>query len=237
LRSRWHRWLQGTADIVVAISDELAREAEEVFGVARGQTVVIPNGRDPHLYEPTDHGREPVQLIYVGQLEHPKRPDWFVEVVRQVAAERPGVRAVMVGDGPLLDDVTGLARGLPLQVLGRRDDVPSLLARSHILVSPSSREGMPGVFIEAGLSQVPVVATDVAGARTVVEDGDTGHIVGHHDQEALVRRTLELVDDSRARGVMGAAAGRRCVERFALDAVTRSWSALIEQLASPSPIR
>lgn len=230
LRSRWHRRLLGTADVVVAISDDLAAEAHDVFGVPSEQIVMIPNGRDAADFRTTDHNATPVQLAFVGQMEGPKRPLWFVEVVRWVAQVHPEVRAVMVGDGPLLDDVRVAAAGLPIDVLGRRNDVPEILATSHVLVSPSSREGMPGVFIEAGLSAVPVVSTDVAGAGTVLEDGVTGHIVPNADLDELATRTLELAADAGNRRKMGEAARQRCLDRFSLDAVATRWSDLLQHL-------
>lgn len=233
LRSRWHRRLLRSPDKVVAISDDLAEETQEVFGVDPERVVMIPNGRDPSRFTVADHDTTPIQLAYVGHIEAPKRPLWFVEVVRRVAAEHPSVRAVMVGDGPLLADIRAEAsaeRGI--DVVGGRDDVPEILAASHVLVSPSSREGMPGVFIEAGLSAVPVVSTDVAGASTVLEDGVTGHIVPNDDLNELAARTLTLVTDTASRRKMGEAARQRCLERFSLDAVADRWADLLRQLIS-----
>jgi glycosyltransferase involved in cell wall biosynthesis len=232
LRSRWHHHLMCSADKVVAISDDLAAEAHDVFGVAPDRAVIIPNGRDPAPFRAADHEAKPVQLAYVGHIEAPKRPLWFVDVVRSVTAEHPDVCAVMAGDGPLLGELREATQGLPVEVLGRRDDVADILAASHVLVSPSSREGMPGVFIEAGLSAVPVVSTDVAGASTVLEDGVTGHIVPLDDLDGLTARTLDLVADSTMRRKMGEAAHQRCLDHFSVDAVADRWANLFAQLLS-----
>lgn len=230
LRSVWHRRLLRSADQVVTISDELAAETATAFGVAPDRLVTIPNGRDPRLYELADHDAVPVRLAYVGHLEAPKRPLWFVEVVRRVVAAHPDVRAVMAGDGPQMDEVRAEAVGLPIDVLGRRDDVTEILASSHVLVSPSSREGMPGAFIEAGMTSLPVVSTDVAGVGTVLEDGVTGHIVARDDLDKLAERTLELVADAALRRTMGAAARERCLERFTVEAVAARWADLLDDL-------
>lgn len=231
LRARWHARLLQSVDRVVAISDDLAVETETVFGLDPGKVAVIPNGRDPALYSEADHSGAggPVQLVYVGHLEPAKRPLWFVEVVRRALDVEPATRAVMVGDGPMFEEVREAARELPIRVLGRRDDVPAVLAGSHVLVSPSASEGMPGVLVEAGLSGLPVVATDVAGAGTVVEPGVTGHIVPRDDLRQLAGRTAELVADPRTRRLMGEAARRRCHERFTLDRVARSWALLLRE--------
>lgn len=236
LRSWWHRRLLQSADQVVAISDDLAVEAETVFGVEPDKVTTIPNGRNPDLYKVADHPADgdPVQLIYVGHLEPAKRPLWFVEVIRRVLAVEPATRAVMVGDGPMLGAVRQATKGVPIQVLGRRDDVPDLLAESHVLVSPSAREGMPGVFVEAGLSGLPVVTTEVAGASAVIDPGVTGHIVPEDDLDQLAERTAELVADPASRRLMGQAARRRCHEHFTLDSIAQRWSQLLSEASARS---
>lgn len=229
-RARWHRWLIGRADHVVCISEELAAEARDVFGVERRHVSVIPNGRDPGRYRPADHTTGPPTLIFVGHLEPPKRPAWFVEVVRRVSVHQPDLRAVMVGDGPLLDELSAATVGLPVELTGRRDDVADLLADAHVLVSSSEREGMPGVLIEAGLAGLPVVTTTVAGVRDVVEEGVTGVTVGRDDLDMLAVEAGRLLADPARRATLGAAARRRCVEHFSLDAVARSWGDVLGAL-------
>ena len=66
-----------------------------------------------------------------------------------------------------------LATGLPIEVLGRRSDVPEILSQADVFLFTSLEEGegMPGVLIEAGFAGLPVVTTEVPGARTVIEDG------------------------------------------------------------------
>lgn len=235
LRARWHRWLLHRADAVVAISEDLAAEAVGELGVPAQQVTVIPNGRDPDLYRMADHDTDAVQLIFIGRLEEAKRPAWFVECVRQLAQRHPGLSAVMVGDGPLLDQVRQDAAGLPIKVMGRRDDVPDLLAASQVLVSPSEREGMPGVLIEAGFAGLPVVTTEVAGARAVVRDGVTGHIVPGDDVAAVTERTEQLVTDPATRAKMGAAARHHCCQHYSLVVVARAWAETIDQLSPLAP--
>jgi glycosyltransferase involved in cell wall biosynthesis len=227
LRAAWHRRLMTTADHVVCISDEMAVEARDAFGVPGDRITTIPNGRDPALYRPASPGVSPATLIFVGHLEPPKRPDWFVQVVRRVAAGHPGTRGLVVGDGPLLDELRATTTDLPIDVVGRSDDVPGHLAQAQILVSASAREGMPGVLIEAGMAGLPAVTTDVAGARTVIDDGVTGLVTPVDDQGALAESVLELVADADRRAVMGAAARERCVARFSLGTVSDQWRELL----------
>lgn len=173
-----------------------------------------------------------VRVAYVGHMEAPKRPLWFVELVRRIAAVHPQVRGLMAGEGPQFDEVRQAATDLPIEVLGRCDDVPALLATADVLVLPSQREGMPGVLVEAGMGGLPVVTTDVSGARDVVDDGVTGYVVPVDDLDRLVERTAGLVADPAERSVIGQAARRRCVEHFGVDAVVQAWSDLLADLGA-----
>ena len=89
---------------------------------------------------------------------------------------------------------------------------------------------MPGVLIEAGLSGLPCVATDVPGVRSIVDDGVTGVVVPVDDLDAMVEATRELLcDPSRCRR-MGEAARRHCVRNFSMESVTQRWLELLQPL-------
>jgi glycosyltransferase involved in cell wall biosynthesis len=238
-RMALHRRLMRSADIVVGVSDSTAREARDLFHCDPDRVVVIPNGRDPARFTPADHdsdGRDGVRLAFVGHMTPAKRPLEFVELVRRVTGLHGGVAAVMVGDGPLLADVRRAAVGLPIEVLGPRDDVAAILTGSDVFVFPGAAagEGMPGVLIEAGFSALPAVTTAVPGADTVVDDGGTGFLVPLGDLDRLVARTLDLVTDPSLRGRMGNAARQRCLARFTLDVVADAWSDLLSASLRPA---
>jgi glycosyltransferase involved in cell wall biosynthesis len=214
------RRLAARADAVVGVSEEMAAEARDLLRVPAGRTVVIPNGRDAESYVPGP-ASDPPRLIFVGELNAAKRPDLFCQVVREVRDRGVSVEALVVGDGPLF----GQLPSEEVELVGRRDDVPALLAGSDVLVFPGSRvEGMPGVLIEAGLCGLPVVTTDVPGARAVVEDGVTGHVVA---PDELADRVELLVRDPALRERMGEAARARCLDRFTIEASARRWRQLL----------
>ena len=94
-------------------------------------------------------------------------------------------------------------------------------------------EGMPGVLIEGGLSGLPIVATDVPGVRTVIDDGTTGFVVDVEDLDGMVSRLAALVEDGALRRRMGEAARARCVEQFSIGAVGALWLRLLTPLLPP----
>jgi glycosyltransferase involved in cell wall biosynthesis len=229
-RRRAYRWVVTKAEAVVAVSDEVADELSWLFRVPRERVWVIPNGRDPAIYHPgPTHEREATSVMWVGALEHGKRPDWFVEAVRRLQRMHPSLRAVVVGDGPLRSE---LAAAAPpgTTFLGRRQDVPALLREADLLILTSAGEGFPGILIEAGMSGVPVVTTAVAGAGAVVEDGVTGRIVDVDDLDGIVAAAAALLADPVGRRRMGAAAAARCRTTLTIDASAEGWQAMFDHV-------
>jgi glycosyltransferase involved in cell wall biosynthesis len=235
----WRRLL-ARADVVAAEGDEVRTQCIELMGVPPGRVVMVPNGRDPAIFRPSDTaGSSPPVVTFVGALNDGKGPDRFVATVAELRKSGIDFRAQVVGDGPLREALTGPAKVAEVDLLGSRSDVAELLRQSDIMVFPSrpAGEGMPGVLIEAGLSGLPVVATDVPGVRTVLADGETGLIVATDDAVALVEATRRLLTDPALRATMGRAARERCLRHFTLESVSRRWLDLLSPLLPvPAPV-
>ncbi|MGH9112841.1 MAG: glycosyltransferase, partial [Acidimicrobiales bacterium] len=102
------------------------------------------------------------------------------------------------------------------------------LAAADVIALPSRTEGMPGVLIEAGLSGVAAVASDVGGVSEIVRDGRTGLLLPPGDASALadgLRRALAQRD------ALGPAARRHCLAHFEIAPVAAQWAALGRSLA------
>jgi glycosyltransferase involved in cell wall biosynthesis len=232
-----HRRMLRRAGQVAAVSHAAAAEAS-ALGVPHARLRVIPNGRRPDTYAPgaARAAGTPVRLVFVGHLSDSKRPERFVDLVARLRSEGHTLDAVMAGDGPLLDRMRAAGVRAGIDVRGRVSDVPALLATSDVFVFTSvpEGEGMPGVLIEAGLAGLPVVTTDVPGAREVVDDGATGFVVGVDDVDALTTATRDLVEQPELRARLGAAARARCAAEYSFDGSLQSWRALLDAMMRDS---
>lgn len=230
LRRAFHSLLLRRARRIAGVSEEVLADLRDTFGIDAARLTVIPNARDPDVFFPAArrHSRPVPVVTFVGYLDESKRPAWFVEMVRRLRAERVPLIAQVVGEGPLGRELEPAAAEAGVSLLGFRDDISDILRATDILVFTSvPDEGMPGVFIEAGLSGVPVVTTDVPGAQTVVRDGLTGFVVGASDFEALLARVGELLRNPELRGRMAAAARRQCLKHFTMHRSAGHWDQLI----------
>src|SRR5579863_849168 len=116
-----------------------------------------------------------------------------------LARARPKVRFLVVGpresEGPFAVPEAEFAKRRPHVIAtGPRTDVPSLLAAVDVFAFPSEyAEGVPRAIMEAALSQLPIVATDIAGCREVVTDGWNGLLTPKRNPAKLAARIEELL--------------------------------------------
>lgn len=121
---------------------------------------------------------------------------------------------VLVGDGPLLDEVRAFAReklGERCRFIGFRQDVPRLLRISTALVLPSIQEGLPRCVLEAMAMGVPVIGSDIRGTRDLLQGG-AGVLVPARSPCALAAALEELLTRPELRDALAQAARQRILE-------------------------
>lgn len=209
-----------------------------------------PNGVDTKRFRPLPEGSErppalraslglapEVPLVgFVGRLSAEKGPEVFVRSAMILASHRPDVHAVLVGEGPLREEVTGLIRRFGLQdrvhLAGARTDMQSVYQALDLAVSCSHSEAMPLAVMEAMASGVPVVATRVGGVSDLIEHGQTGWLVAPGDFDDIGNQCAELLARPERLAAMGRAARERAVARLGLDASVARVAQLLESVAA-----
>ena len=138
-----------------------------------------------------------------------KRPLLWLDAAALIARERPAVRFMVFGEGPLRSemqrriDTSGFADRF--RFLPPTADVALALSAFDLLLLTSEWEGTPNVAIEAQAVDTPVVLTGGGGAREAIKEGSTGIYVEQPDPRALADAALRVLD-SGGRRVDGAAA-------------------------------
>jgi glycosyltransferase involved in cell wall biosynthesis len=122
------------------------------------------------------------------------------------------VLVVVAGDGPLRAPLTARieSEGLPVRLLGWRDDVPDLLAAADVVVSSAVWEGQPIAVQQALHAGAALVATDVGGTRAAT--GEAAVLVPYGDARRLAGEVRRLLDDPAERARLQARARARAVE-------------------------
>lgn len=159
-------------------------------------------------------------LLYVGRLAAEKRLDLLADAVRNM----PGIRLVMVGDGPARASLMQRMAGLPVTFAGFQtgQHLARAYASADAFVFPSDTETFGQVVQEAMASGLPVVAARAGGALDLVRDGATGLLFAPGDAAALRAQIQALRANAPLRRQMGIA-GRARAER-------RSWPSVCDEL-------
>ena len=231
------------ASAVVALWSGSAELFMRRYGVPAAKIRTIPNGVPAARFPPIDAGRraaararlgippEGPVVVYLGWLATDKFPP---ETIAACAAVK-GARLVVAGDGPdraALERAAQEAAPGRVHFLGVVRDPAHVLAAADVLLLPTRSEGMPAVVIEAGLSGLPVVATDVGAVREVVVDGETGLVVPAGDTAAM---SSALRDVLTAPATMGDRAREHCLARFEIGVVAAAFDELLGELAATGP--
>lgn len=141
----------------------------------------------------------------------------LIDAMEPLIRSRPNLHLVFVGGGsPTFEEVQAYVAeknlGKRVHLLGRRDDVPNLLAGFDLFALATEQEASGTVFVEAAAAGLAVVGTDVDGVPEMMENGVTGLLVPLHDPAALTEALRRLIDDPKRRAEMGRAGQLRVLE-------------------------
>jgi glycosyltransferase involved in cell wall biosynthesis len=207
-RGAWMRRIQNLSAVVLTNADAIRDGliADEHFAPAKVR--VVHNGvdlesfhRQPELRRKLFPGMEQNQLIVlVGNMHSDvKGHPWLIAAAPAIVREFPQVRFVLAGDGEQRKDFEQQAARVGLErhflFLGRRNDVPEVLACCDIAVLPSRAEGLPNAVLEYLAAGLPIVASGVGGNVEIIRDGATGLLVPPEDSDALAAALLRLLRD------------------------------------------
>src|SRR4051794_17644624 len=217
----------------MTVSTEEAADARRL-GIAR-HAIPIGNGRDPERFHPNPAARARIRaalgtapdtpvVVSVSRLVRHKGYPELLAAMRDV----PGAELWVVGERLLSDhgedmeaEFARAGLGPRLRRLGYRADVQDVLAAADIFALPSHFEGLPMSVIEAMLTALPVVATNIRGPREQVVHGVTGYLVPRATVEPLADALRTLADDPALRARMGEAGRARALLHYTEDDVVQ----------------
>lgn len=236
-------WLAGkVTDIYLTVSQEETRDTARLH--IHPHPVAVGNGRDPALFRPSAEARtrlrqtldvspERVVIIVVSRLVRHKGYPELLAAMESV----PDADLWIVGErlpsdhGASLDPCLERARqalGSRLKLLGYCTDIPDLLAAADIFVLPSHFEGLPMSIIEAMMTGLPVVATNIRGSREQVVPDVTGLLVEAGHTVPLAHALTRLVQNKPLRAAMGTAGRTRALALFDERKILRRTAQLLE---------
>jgi glycosyltransferase involved in cell wall biosynthesis len=229
--------LRGT-EVIVENKDDQAVISS--IGVAAQHLHLIRGaGVDTLLYAPSREPEGTPLVVLPARMLWDKGVGEFVEAATLLKKRGVSVRFVLVGEpdeeNPASVPMHQLASWQKDGVVewwGRREDMPQVLAQSHIVCLPSYREGLPKSLLEAASCGRPIVTTDVPGCREIVRDGDNGFLVEARNPTALADALAELLSDPELRHRMGRRGVERAMNEFSQEKIVAQVLALYREVIS-----
>lgn len=211
-----------------AVSRTVAEAASQRLRYPRERIDVIPRGRDRSLLGQADEDRRDVTraglgirdeslILAVARQDHVKGLDVLVEAMDGVVTVLPDAHLIVAGrpgdqTASLECCVSKLGLDASVSFLGHRNDVADLLVAADAFVLPSRREGAPGALLEAMALRSPIVASDIAAVREIVDDSMATLVAPERPElfASAILGVLSDVDGARRRA-------DRAEERFGVE--------------------
>ncbi|MEX2271769.1 MAG: glycosyltransferase [Vicinamibacterales bacterium] len=228
-RNAFSLWKYHQVDLFLCAS-EVVRQQLIADGIPARLTTTVHDGIDiTHVdaAQPVDlhaelwlpHGAPIVGTV--GALVPHKGHRHFVAAAARVLRKVPDARFLIVGEGDERAALEAQIRHLKLEkhvvLTGWRADVLSLHKAFDLFALSSVTEGLGTPLLDAMACRRAVVATRTGGVDEAVDEGRTGLLVEPHDEPALARAIVTLLQDDAMRARMGEAGRARVEERFSVE--------------------
>lgn len=235
---QYDRWLWPLSRRIICNARALEEIMIHRYRVPARRIAVIPNAVDSEVFSPDPElqASDPT-ILFIGRLVEDKDPMTLLAGLKQVAAQIPRARFLLVGRGPLAPKVAAYLKAHDLaartSLIPGASDLRPYLRQAWVLALPSLREASPHVIIEAMAAGLPVVATRVGGIPELVVEGPagTGLLVPPRDPQALAGALVQLLGNKELCREMGQRARERAAAQHAPREMVRRTEAVFLAVA------
>jgi glycosyltransferase involved in cell wall biosynthesis len=221
-----------SATLIVTISNYSLKKIQKHYHIDKIKVRIVPNGVDVEKFKPLGNPEanrrkfglgDEACVLFVGSLIRRKGLSFLVEAARKIVKEKAETKFLIVGDGPLKNQLTNSLKKANL--LGnflfmgnlKENILPIIYSCADVFVLPSIQEGQGIVLLEAQASGKPVVAFNVGGIKEAVQNGETGLLVDRGNIDGLADALLKLLSDKDLRDKLGVNGRSFVTENFTWD--------------------
>jgi glycosyltransferase involved in cell wall biosynthesis len=246
-------WYQKTSDLflskftdrAITVSTSVKADYIKRRKIDPKKVLVIPNGipledfetiPEQKCREIKKHFRIKSDYYVVGtvtRLREEKGNRYFLEAAAEVLKVSPMTYFLLVGDGPLLDELRLLAKqlGISRNVIfaGHQHDVASLLSIFDVKVISSVTEGHPLAILEAMATRKPIVATNVGGIKDILNNGEIGLLIPPREPHAMADKIIYLLQHKKEREQLAMKAYQES-RKYSLDVYIRHLERVYEEI-------
>jgi len=227
-----HRAMSGWTDLCLTVSDAVGGSASSEFGLPPERVETLYNALSRDRFRersPRDRAQvrqdlglpEGVPVIgAIGRMVPTKGHSVLLEALPELCQAYPGLRLLVLGEGPTRATCENLARKLGISeaavFMGHRSDVARVLTAMDVVAVPSLEEGLSYSILEAMATGIPVVASRVGGIPELVRHEETGLLVDPSSPSSLAGAIRRVLDDTDLGSRLSGAA-LEFVDQFSMD--------------------
>ncbi len=231
-------------DKIITVSNDIEQRLQKNLPPSR--LITIHNAIDPQAIKPaktTDAIRREFNIDNntpligsTGRMVPVKAYDLFLKMAQVILENRPDVRFMLVGDGPLRQSLQELSVRLKIAdkviFAGFRDDIMDVMNAFDIFVISSYHEGVPMALLEVMSLKKAIISTAVGGIVEVIEDGVSGLLVKPNSVVALAEVCIEVLNNSELKSTLEDGARTRIEEEFNIDGQSKKILELYRELVA-----
>jgi glycosyltransferase involved in cell wall biosynthesis len=235
-----NRILAKITDKIVAVSEDVKEDIIRYDSIDPSKIEVIPNGIDVERFNPekntTDIRKEfsleedDIVIGFIGRIVPAKGLEYLLNALPYLNEEFKNIKLLIVGEGSLVEELKKRAKKNNIfdniLFIGRRRDIPEILACINIFVMPSIAEGLPNALLEAMAMGKPIVTTEVGGIPEIVKNGFNGLLVPPRDTVSLSKAIKELISNDQLAAKLGQAARDLVRDNLSIKAIAQKWQSI-----------
>ncbi len=232
------------ANKITVVSNSLKKELTSSF--SNLPVDVLSMGVDSDIFKPQiadksikeNYNVNGPLLLFVGRIAEIKGVSYLIKAMPKIIEKFPSVTLLIVGSGPLLNDLKNLTKQLNIEkniiftgALPHKN-LPAYYATADIFIGPSITtreghgEGLGLTFVEASMSGCIPIGTSSGGISDVIEDKKTGFIIKEKDSNAIADTVLNILQNANALNGMKLASREAAIKKFDWNTISERYSTI-----------
>ncbi len=217
----------------IAVSETVWRESAH-FPFAHSKTVVIKNGISPidffsrtaardHLSAHMKTALDPETFLVgtIAELHKNKGLSYAIQACAPLAQSGLNFHYLIIGEGEeresLINQIAEHGLQNHVSLAGFLDNAARHLKAFDCFLLPSLKEGLPYVLLEAGLAQIPIIATNVGGIPDLIKDNETGILIAPENALNITNALETLISNTNLQARLGEALHKKVQGEFSLE--------------------
>ncbi|AGH80221.1 group 1 glycosyl transferase [Psychromonas sp. CNPT3] len=198
------------------------------------QYEIIAGGFDECVFKVNNAQPQKYDLILIGRLSQVKRVDRFLKALQKARETLPSLNAVIVGDGPQLAQLKQLSLSLGLgsavDFVGWQNNIEDWLQQSRCFVLTSDSEGLSQALIQAMLTGLPAITSDVGDLSDLVSEEENGYLITSLSSSHFSQAFVHLFSHQKLFEQFSEHA-RICAKKYSITNVTLQWQEVLQTLS------